>query len=131
VVRASPFEVVTCDLAAFREIHKVGSGFVKSEWYAKATPGIEDNLFAMTDVSRHAARKKLLARPLSRTSLWANYQHLVSDRARLVVQKMKKEAERGDCNVMKWWGLMATDVIARVAFGDEPSLIEAGEVSVS
>lgn len=130
VVRVEPREVVVSDLDAFRGVHRIGSGFVKSDWYKRSTPGIEDNIFAMTNVQEHAARRRLLARPFSRSSLLANFQDLVSERARLAVSKMKEEASRGDCDVMKWWTLMATDVILQVAFGDESRLLEAGEVSL-
>ncbi len=131
VVRVEPREVVVSDLDAFREVHRIGSGFVKSDWYKRSTPGIEDNIFAMTNVQEHAARRRLLARPFSRSSLLANFQDLVSERARLAVSKMKEETSRGDCDVMKWWTLMATDVISQVAFGDESRLLEAGQVSLS
>jgi cytochrome P450 len=131
VVRIEPGEVVVSDLEAFREIHRIGSGFVKSDWYKTSTPGIEDNIFAMTDVQDHAARRRLLARPFSRSSLLANFQPLVVDRVQLAVSRMQEEASRGDCDVMKWWTLMATDVIAQVAFGDESKLLEAGKVCIS
>lgn len=129
VVRVEPDEVHVCDLDAFREVHRIGSGFVKSDWYKLSTSGIEDNVFAMTNVPEHAARRRLLARPFSRSSLLSNFQDLVTDRTRLAVSKMKEEASRGPCDIMKWWTLMTTDVIARVAFGDESSLLEAGQVS--
>ncbi|OQV00210.1 hypothetical protein CLAIMM_05738 [Cladophialophora immunda] len=129
VVRVEPGEVVVSDLDAFREVHRIGSGFVKSDWYKSSTPGIEDNVFAMTDVREHAARRRLLARPFSRSSLLVNFQDLVSERARLAVAKMKEEADKGDCDVMKWWTLMATDVISKVAFGDDSQLLEAGQKS--
>lgn len=129
VVRLQPDEVVVSDLAAYREIHRIGSGFIKSDWYKYSTPGIEDNIFALTDVQRHSARRRLLARPFSRSSLLANFQDLVTDRVRLAVAKIKEEASRGPCDMMKWWTLMTTDVVARVAFGEESRLLETGEVS--
>ena len=129
VVRVEPYEVDVCDLDAFREVHRIGSGFVKSEWYDLSTPGIEDNVFAMTKIQDHAARRRLLARPFSRSSLLANFQNLVTERARLAVSKIKEEASQGDCDAMKWWTLMSTDVIAQVAFGDDSRLLEAGRVS--
>jgi cytochrome P450 len=128
VVRIEPSEVIVCDLDAFREVHRIGSGFVKSDWYKTSTPGIEDNVFAMTDVQEHAARRRLLARPFSRSSLLVSFQDLVAERARLAVSRMKEEVSQGDCDVMKWWTLMTTDVIARVAFGDDSCLLEAGQV---
>lgn len=131
VVRVGPGEVNVCDLDAFREIHRIGSGFVKSDWYKASTPGLEDNVFAMTNVQEHAARRKLLAWPFSRSSLLSNFQDLVMERARLAVSKIKEEAGRGPCDAMKWWTLMTTDVIAQVAFGEDSGLLEAGQVSLS
>ncbi|KIX09299.1 uncharacterized protein Z518_00378 [Rhinocladiella mackenziei CBS 650.93] len=109
LVGVEPSEVIVSHLDAFREVHRIGSGFVKSDWYKSSTPGIEDNVFAMTDVREHAARRRVLARPFSRLSLLVNFQDLVSEH----------------CDVMKWWTLMATDVIAKVAFRDESRLLEA------
>lgn len=129
VVRIEPHEIDVCDLDTFREVHRIGSGFVKSDWYKLSTPGIEDNVFAMTDVRDHAARRKLLARPFSRSSLLANFQTLVTERARLAVGKIKQEASQGDCDMMKWWTLMTTDVISQVAFGEDSRLLESGRVS--
>lgn len=129
VVRVEPNEVNVCDLDAFREVHRIGSGFVKSPWYDQSTPGIEDNVFAMTNVQQHAARRKLLARSFSRSSLLSNFQSLVKERSRLAVSQIKAEAGRGVCDVMKWWTLMATDVVAQFAFGEDSHLLESGEVS--
>jgi cytochrome P450 len=84
----------------------------------------------MRNVSQHAARRKLLARPFSKSSLLANFQQLVIDRARVAVSKMKEDAtQEEECDIMKWWTLMTTDVISQVAFGVEPQLLEAGKVS--
>ncbi len=129
VVRIDPQEVNVCDLEAYSEVHRIGSGFTKAAWYDRATYGIEGNVFVMTNVKEHAARRRLLARPFSRSSLLANFQLLVADRTRLAVAKIKREASLGECDVMKWWTLMATDVIAQVAFGEKFHLLEAGEAS--
>lgn len=128
-MRISPDEVEVSDLAAYREVHRIGSGFVKSPWYGKSTPGMESNVFSMTNVQEHAARRRLLARPFSRTSLLTHFEALVTERASLAVAKIKEEASHGVCDVMKWWTLMTSDVIMEVAFGEKAGLIEAGEVS--
>lgn len=129
VVRIDTNEVNVCDLDAFSDIHRIGSGFTKAGWYDRATYGIPGNVFVMTNVQDHAARRKLLARPFSRSSLLMNFQALVAGRARLAVANIKREAELGECDVMKWWTLMATDVVAQVAFGEDSRLLEAGQVS--
>lgn len=128
VIRISPNEVEVCDLAAYREVHRIGSGFVKASSYDKMTPGMESNVFSMTKVQEHAARRKLLARPFSRSSLLAHFQNLVIERSRLAVAKIKEEASQGACDAMKWWTLMTSDVIMEVAFGEKSGLLEAGEV---
>jgi cytochrome P450 len=129
VVRIDTHEVNVCDSEAFSEVHRIGSGFTKAAWYDRATYGIEGNVFVMTNVREHAARRRLLARPFSRSSLVMNFQSLVTDRSRMAVANIKREVSLGDCDVMKWWTLMATDVVAQVAFGEESYLLEIGEVS--
>lgn len=128
VVRLSPQEVAVSDIAAYREVHRIGSGFVKAPWYDTSTPGLESNVFSMTNVPEHAARRRLLARPFSRSSLLTNFQSLVTERSRLAVAKIKEEAAKGPCDAMKWWTLMTLDVIMEVAFGENGGLLEAGEV---
>ena len=130
VVRVSPEEVEVSDLAAYREVHRIGSGYVKAPWYDTITPGMESNVFSMTNVQEHATRRRLLARPFSRSSLLSHFQPLVTERARLAVTKINEEASRGTCDVMKWWTLMTSDVIMEVAFGEKAGLLETGEVSV-
>ena len=129
MVRLSPDEVAVSDLAAYREVHRIGSGFVKAPWYDTITPGMESNVFSMTNVQEHAARRRLLARPFSRSSLLSHFQGLVTERARFAVAKIKDEAGQGVCDAMKWWTLMTSDVIMEVAFGEKAGLLEAGQVS--
>ena len=91
---------------------------------------MESNVFSMTNIQEHANRRRLLARPFSRSSLLSRFQPLVTERARLAVTKINEEASRGNCDIMKWWTLMTSDVIMEVAFGEKAGLLEAGEVSV-
>lgn len=41
VVRIAPNEVAVADLAGVSQIHKIGSGFLKSDFYTKLTPNRE------------------------------------------------------------------------------------------
>ncbi|KAK5707397.1 hypothetical protein LTR17_020740 [Elasticomyces elasticus] len=113
VVRIDTQEVNVCDVDAYAAVHRIECRFTKSDWYDRATPGIEGNVFVMTNVSEHAARRRLLARPFSRSSLLMNFEFLIVDRARLAVENIRREAGLDDCDMMKWWTLMATDVIAQ------------------
>lgn len=128
VVLIAPGEVDISDLEGYREIHRIASGFHKTDWYTKFTPGMESNVFAMIDVQEHAARRKLLARGFSNSSLQANFQSVVRDRAKLAVERIKREAAGGDCDILKWWTLMALDVTAQVAFGKRSTMLESGKV---
>ncbi|KPI35283.1 putative sterigmatocystin biosynthesis monooxygenase STCB [Cyphellophora attinorum] len=128
VVLIAPGEVDISDLEGFREIHRIASGFQKTDWYTKFTPGLESNVFGLVDLQEHAARRKLLARGFSNSSLQANFQSVVRDRAKLAVSRIKEEAATGnDCDILKWWTLMALDVTAQVAFGKRSTMLEAGK----
>jgi cytochrome P450 len=128
VVLIAPGEVDISDLEGYREIHRITSGFQKTDWYTKFTPGLESNVFAMTDIQEHAARRKLLARGFSNSSLQANFQSTVRDRVKLAVDRIKREAACGNCDILKWWTLMALDVTAQVAFGKNSTMLESGKV---
>ena len=83
----------------------------------------------MRDPKQHAARRRLLARPFSTSSLRANWETLVKEKARKTVSILKTESKQGLCDVMKWWSLMATDVVGELAFGHSLGLVDDGAVS--
>ena len=128
LVRLSPGEVAVAALEDVKAIHKIGNGFLKSDWY----PTMNENvgLFAMTNASNHAARRRLLAQSFSKTNL-ARWGDLVVGRARLAVASMLREAEQqGTTDVLKWWTFMATDVIGELSFGQSFKMLEQGKVSL-
>jgi hypothetical protein len=51
VVRIAPYEVAVADIAGVSQIHKIGSGFLKSAFYQKLTPHRKPGIFAMRDPS--------------------------------------------------------------------------------
>ncbi|KAK8040063.1 sterigmatocystin biosynthesis P450 monooxygenase, partial [Apiospora rasikravindrae] len=105
VVRVAPAEAAVCDLAAYAQIHRVGSAFLKGPWYDSVNPGI----FAMRDPKRHGERRRLFARAFSKTALRANWEAVV-----------RQTAEK------TWWTLMATDVIAHLSFGESFDMVGLG-----
>ena len=53
---------------------------------------------------------------------------LMNNRAQITASKIKAEALNGDADVMKWWTLMTTDVVATLSFGDDFKALATGEV---
>lgn len=130
VVRIAPNEVAVADLAGVSQIHKIGSGFLKSTFYANLTPTREPGIFAMRDLHAHAARRKLFARAFSNSSLRANWEVEVRKKVELALQRIKQDAtgSKQGADVLKWWTLLATDVIAHLSFGESFNMLELGQV---
>lgn len=129
IVRISPTEIAVNDVSAFREIHRVGSGFNKSKWYQELNRAPRPGVFAMTDPKQHAARRKLFARAFSKSFLRQHWEPLVLEKARLAVARMREEASGGTADMMKWWMFLATDVSTHLMFGESFRTLEMGEVS--
>ncbi|CAG9951321.1 unnamed protein product [Clonostachys rosea f. rosea IK726] len=129
VVRLSPDEVAISDLEAFSQIHKIGSGFIKSAWYDKLRFGREPGIFFMRNPHEHAVRRRLFARAFSNGSLLAHWEPEIRQKAELAVIKIKEDAQAGSADILKWWTLMATDVIAHLSFGESFCMLELGKFS--
>ncbi|KAF2499012.1 cytochrome P450 [Lophium mytilinum] len=127
VVRISPTEVAIADLDAFKEIHRVGSRYLKSAWYGKLANFPVLGVFTMIDPKDHSQRRKLLMRPFSRTQLLEHWDQTVKETASMCVKKIKQEALRGQADVFNWWMLLASDVSAHLAFGESFKMVEGGK----
>ena len=79
VVRIAPYEADFADLESFREIHKIANGFLKSPWYQSFRDQPALDIFTLTDPKAHAARRRLMARPFSYSSLREHWEDLVRD----------------------------------------------------
>jgi cytochrome P450 len=134
VVRITPTEVAVADMAGVTQIHKIGSGFLKSSFYDLLVPSASETpgLFAMRDPHAHGIRRKFFARPFSNTSLKTHWEQEVRRKAELAVQKIREDASsaQNGADILKWWTLMATDVIAHISFGESFHMIETGKVSL-
>lgn len=129
IVRISPNEVAVADPEGFAAIHKIGAGFLKGPWYSTVTVGVEPGIFAMVDPKRHAARRRLFARAFTRESLRQNWEPVVRQKVERAVERIKTDALNGKADVLKWWTLMTTDVVAQLSFGESFNMLELGEVS--
>jgi hypothetical protein len=75
IVRTAPNEVDVSDVEAFKEIHRIGGGFLKSPWYNSFRTGMD--VFSMREPKMHAARRKMFARPFANTALRENWEDTV------------------------------------------------------
>lgn len=132
VVRIAPNEVSIADIAGVSQIHKIGSGFLKSNFYTNLTPTREPGIFAMQDPHDHAARRKLFARAFSNSSLKAHWEAEVRRKINLAVDQIKTAATRPGkgADVLQWWTLMATDVTTHLSFGESFGMLEQGKVNI-
>ncbi|GKT52221.1 putative sterigmatocystin biosynthesis P450 monooxygenase stcF [Colletotrichum spaethianum] len=128
VVRISPTEVAVADPEGSAAIHKIGAGFLKGPWYSTLNPKVEPGIFSMIDPKQHAARRKLFARAFTSASLRQNWESIVRQKVERAVERIKTDALNGKADVLKWWTLMTTDVIAHLSFGESFQMLELGEV---
>jgi cytochrome P450 len=131
IVRIAPNEVAIADLAAFSQIHKVGSGFHKAPWYDTITPNRPPGIFTMRDPHRHAARRRLFAQPFSNSALQKNWAGEIRSRVETAVDRIRRDALKGDADVFRWWTLMATDLVTQLCFGESFEMLEQGKVGDS
>ncbi|KAJ2898188.1 cytochrome P450 monooxygenase [Zalerion maritima] len=130
VVRISPSEIDVSDPAAFKIIHRINSGFLKSPWYASFRTGDTRDLFSMTNPKQHAERRKLFAPVFSNSALRKNWHGEVAGKVAVAVGKIKADAATnggGEVDIFKWWTYMATDVISQLAFGEAFGMLEQGK----
>ncbi|KAJ5671123.1 hypothetical protein N7507_000250 [Penicillium longicatenatum] len=127
IVRTSTTQVDICDIEAAREIHKTNSRYLKSEFYNVLAAKNFQNMFSTTDPKFHSNRRRLLATPISDSSL-SKHEPLISSLVYLAIDKIAQEMEtRGVADVFKWWLFMATDVIGELTFGESFQMLQKGE----
>lgn len=98
----------------------------------------------MQDPNRHSQRRRLFARAFSYTSIATHWDATIREKVCLAVQRIKECAIEGGnerstggeagtnmqsrgADIMKWWTLMATDVIAHLSFGESFRMLEHGK----
>ncbi|ORY08809.1 cytochrome P450 [Clohesyomyces aquaticus] len=141
IIRLTPTKVSVAEPNAVTQIHRIGDNFLKSRWYESTHKGRDPGILAMQNPTRHAQRRRLFARAFSHTSLTTNWEATVREKVTMAIHRIKECATEGGRNleigmkemdekngadVMKWWALMATDVIARLAFGESFHMLEIG-----
>ena len=128
VVRISPDEVAVSDIEGFKQIHAVSSKFTKNEWYEKLTNFPRHSVFTKRDPRDHAQRRRLFARAFSKSYLREHWEAVIHGKCKLAVEKIRADALKGSCDVLKWSSFMAADIIGCVGFGESFGLLELGQV---
>lgn len=130
-VRIAPNELAVSDIESFHHIHRIGTDYMKSDWYHKLTGGRpRRSMFTFTNAKAHAVRRRMFSRPMSRKSLLENWHDTVKDMTSLTVHKMHDIAAReGKVNMLDWWTFMAMDVVGRLMYGRSFGNLERGGVS--
>ncbi|GLB11388.1 hypothetical protein AtubIFM57258_008256 [Aspergillus tubingensis] len=128
VVRIAPDEVSISSLPEFKEIHRVGSAFLKTPWYQKFSWDRNPGVFTMRDPKEHAARRKLFARAFSKSELRQTWEPVVREKVQLAVSRIRGELLRdGTSDVLKWWTFLATDVSGHLMFGESFEMLQYGK----
>ncbi|KAL9594399.1 MAG: hypothetical protein Q9219_007058 [cf. Caloplaca sp. 3 TL-2023] len=125
-VRVAHNEVVTCDPAAGREIHAVGTRWRK---WSHIPDDITPNVFSIVDPKAHNIRQRFYTKAFSQPSLRKTMEPAVVAMAQAAAKGVKQDAERngGLVNVHEWFMLFGNDVMALLTFGRGFGLIEQGK----
>lgn len=90
-----------------------------------------ETMFTTTNPHFHSARRRLLASPISDSSL-VSLLPQISNRVEYAVERISEEMKsRGAADVFKWWLFLATDVIGELSFGESFKMLETGVVSIT
>jgi len=116
-IRISPGEIAVADPQAVKQIHGVASGFVKTEWYTRLVDSPRLAVFTMSDPKAHAARRRLLSRPFSKSHLRQHWEDAVRQKVDLAVLRIHSKAMAAPVDVLQWWTFMASDVSAHLMVG--------------
>ena len=115
------------DLQATREIHRISTPFLKTDFYMELTGRAPPGLFSMSDPKQHSARRRLLATPLSESSL-KNVEPTVNSNIQKTMDGMGKEMKQdGQVDLFKWFLFMATDVIGELCFAESFRMLDQGK----
>jgi averufin monooxygenase len=123
VVRIAPNEVTIADAAAAKEIHSMGSPYLKLH----IDVGPVQNIFSTADPKEHGVRRRFYAKSFSQASLRKHWEPAVRDNVKKAVSKIRQDAQSGTADVFKWWMFMANDIVSLMTVGEGSSKLEQGK----
>lgn len=128
-MRYAPNLIATSDLESVKMIYTIKETFRKSKWYRDISSSPVHSIFNTDNLEIHRRHRRLLASPMSESSLKAAIPEVCS-RVTMAVDKMEEEMQsRGAADVYKWFFFMTTDTIGELSFGDSFHMLELGKAS--
>lgn len=130
-VRIGPDEIAVNDPETFAQIHKIGTRFLKTDWYEKFTEGSDRlSLFTMVSPKEHAMRRRMFSRPFSKGFLLEHWHDTVKEMSQFAVRRMRDTALAGNgtLDIMEWWTFLTMDVSGKLMYGHSFENLERGTV---
>ena len=87
-------------------------------------------MFNTSDIELHRRYRRLLAPPMSESSLKPAIPEVFSRASATIFQMSEELQKRGAIDVFKWWYFYSTDTIGELTFGSSFNMIESGKVSL-
>jgi cytochrome P450 len=116
IVRILPHEVAISDISAVRQIHKMGSGFVKGNMYQNFE--IRGTMLCLVDAKDHARRRKYFANAFKVQNL-REWDGVVVEKVQTAVSDIKSGAREADgVDILSIFTAMATEIISEICYGD-------------
>lgn len=85
-------------------------------------------MFLSTDIDFHRRHRRLLASPMSQSSLVSLIPR-IETRVRQAIDRISEDIHtNGSVDICRWWLFMATDVIGELTFGDSFRMLDLGVV---
>ncbi|KAK4500352.1 hypothetical protein PRZ48_008541 [Zasmidium cellare] len=126
-VRIAPSEISTSSIEAHRQIHRIGTEFIKAPWYQGQTPTqYDDNtcgVFGLRNQKVAAARRRLFQQAGTKAAV-LQWKPVVTGLVKLAIGKIKRDASQGTADVAKWFSLLTSDVLSSLAFGEPFRMVE-------
>lgn len=98
-VRIGPSEISTTSIEAYRQIHRIGTEFIKGPWYQNQSPTqYDDNtcgVFGLRNQKVAAARRRLFQQAGTKAAV-LQWEPVVVGFAKLAVEKIKRDASHGE-----------------------------------
>ncbi|TQV92709.1 Cytochrome P450 [Cordyceps javanica] len=127
IVRTAPNEISIAEIDDIKKVYGHKETFLKHPAYRALAPSKVDSMFNTSDVDLHRRYRRLLASPMSESSLKTAIPDVYS-RATAAVYKMGEELQsRGAIDVYKWWFFFTTDTLGELTFGSSFNMIESGK----
>ncbi|KAF1738417.1 putative sterigmatocystin biosynthesis P450 monooxygenase STCB [Beauveria bassiana] len=127
IVRIGPDEISIAEIDDIKKVYGHKETFLKHPAYRALAPSKVDSMFNTSDVDLHRRYRRLLASPMSESSLKSAIPDVYS-RATAAVYRMGEELQsRGAMDVYKWWFFFTTDTLGELTFGSSFNMIESGK----